>query len=602
MRAGIVNKIDKRLKEIPSRPGIYLMKDKVGSVLYVGKARNLKKRVSSYLTDRKVLSPKIRALVSKVHNLDYILTQTEKEALILECSLIKRHKPKYNVVLKDDKNYLCLKLDLREEYPVLSIVRRIGKDGSLYFGPYSSAKAVRQTLKLIHEIFPIRQCKDRNFRLRSRPCLLYQMNRCLAPCCFSLDAKEYREIVDHLILFLQGRGPDVIRQLKGKMEEAAENLYFEEAARCRDRIHAIEKTLEKQVIVSTRFLDQDVIGLYTEEAGQEVSVLFIRNGVMIGGRTFNFKNSSSLPGEILSSFLKQFYGESRFIPHKILISHPIEDQDILGEWLSELKGRNVQIVVPKKGDKYRLVRMAIENAEGGFKARISTQGKEFLEKIKDKLLLNYLPRHIDCFDISNIHGTLAVGSMVVFKDGEPINSKYRRFRVRTVGAPDDYSMMEEVIKRQYSNIQNEDIPDLVVVDGGKGQLNIAVSLLKVLRLPRMPDVASLAKEEKGSEKIYRPGRKNPMILSKNSPVLHLFQRVRDEAHRFAISYHKRLRKKATLKSVLDDIPGVGKKRKRSLLRRFGSIEGIKNASVQQLAEALQNNRKVAEQVYNYFRI
>lgn len=598
----MVNEIDKSLKEIPSRPGVYLMKDKLGSVLYIGKARNLKKRISSYLTDRKVLSPKIRALVSKVYNLEYILTQTEKEALILECSLIKRHKPKYNVVLKDDKNYLCLKLDLREEYPMLSIVRRIGKDGALYFGPYSSAKAVRQTLKLIHEIFPIRQCKDRDFRLRSRPCLLYQMNRCLAPCCLPINAKEYREIVNHLILFLQGRGRDLIRQLKGRMEEAAKNLRFEEAARYRDRIRAIEKTLEKQVIVSTHFLDQDVIGFYAEEAISEVSVLFIRNGVMIGGRSFNFKSSSSLPSEVLSSFLKQFYGEGRFIPHEILISHPVEDQEILEEWLSELKGHNVQIVVPKKGNKHHLVKMAVENAEGSFKTRIGTEGEELLEKIKDKLLLNYLPRHIECFDISNIHGTLAVGSMVVFKDGEPIKSKYCRFRVKTVETPDDYSMMNEVIKRRYSKIQDEDIPDLVVVDGGKGQLNIAVSLLKMLGLPRMPDVVSLAKEKRGPEKIYRPERKNPIILSKNSSVLHMLQRIRDEAHRFAISYHKRLRKKTTLKSVLDDIPGVGKKRKRLLLRHFGSVEGIKNATVSQLAKALQNNRKVAEQVYNHFRI
>lgn len=593
--------IEKRLDEIPSRPGVYLMKGKTGSILYVGKARDLKKRTSSYFTDRGALSPKIRSLMSHMSDLEYIITQTEKDALILECSLIKRHRPRYNVVLKDDKNYLCLKLDLSEEYPMLAVVRRIVKDGALYFGPYSSANAVRQTLKLIHQVFPIRQCRGRNFRLRSRPCLLYQIKRCLAPCCLHVDVKDYKEMVNHVILLLQGRGHDLLTRLKKKMDEAADNLLFEQAAGYRDKVAAIQKTLEKQLIVSGRFRDQDVIGLYADGTDAELAILFIRNGVMIGGKTFNFKDSRSLPGEILSSFLKQFYGETKFIPDEMLISHAIEDQVALEEWLSEVKGRNVKIVVPKRGDKYRLVKMAIENAEMSLKTRISEKGEGVLDDLKERLLLNYVPRHIECFDISNIHGTLAVGSVVVFKDGEPDKSRYRRFRIKTVGIPDDYSMMEEVLKRHYSKTKGEDIPDLVVVDGGKGQLNIAVSALKTLTPERMPDVVSLAKDDKGPEKIYRPGRKNPIVLPSNSPILHLLQRARDEAHRFAISYHKRLRKKEVLKSVLGEIPGVGEKRKRLLLSHFGSIEGVKKASLQRLIEALKNNRKVAERVYNYFR-
>ncbi len=600
LRVHMVSAIERKLREIPSQPGVYLMKDKAGSVLYVGKARDLKKRVCSYIAVGKMRSPKIKSLVSKVSHLDYMLTQTEKEALILECNLIKRHKPKYNVVLKDDKNYLCLKLDVREDYPKLSVVRRIAKDGALYFGPYSSAKAVRETLKLIHEIFPIRQCKERNFRLRSRPCLLHQMNRCIAPCCLPVDPEEYKEMVDQVILFLQGKGQDLIKRLNLRMKQASDDLRFEEAARYRDKIHAVERTLEKQTIVSSHFLNQDIIGVYVDETGAMLAILFVRNGIMIGGRTFYFKKSPSRPNEVMSAFLKQFYGESKFIPDDILLSHPIEDQGALEEWLSELKGRKVRIVVPKRGDKFRLVEMAIENARGGLKTRINKKGKEVLKDLKERLSLNYVPGHIECFDISNICGSLAVGSMVVFEDGEPAKSRYRRFRIKTIGTPDDYSMMEEVLRRRYSKVQNEDTPDLVLVDGGKGQLNIAVSILNMLTPDRMPDVLGLAKEDKGLEKIYRPGRKNPIVLASNSPMLHLLQRVRDEAHRFAISYHKRLRRKETFKSVLDDIPGVGEMRKRLLLVNFGSTEAVRKASLPQLAKALRN-RKVAETVYNYLR-
>lgn len=599
-RVHMVSALEGKLREIPSQPGVYLMKGKAGSILYVGKARDLKKRVSSYIAVGKMHSPKVKSLVSKVSHIEYMLTQTEKEALILECNLIKRHKPKYNVVLKDDKNYLCLKLDVREDYPKLSVVRRIGKDGALYFGPYSSAKAVRETLKLIHEIFPIRQCKERDFRLRSRPCLLHQMNRCLAPCCLPVDPEEYKEMVDQVILLLQGKCHDLIKRLKLRMKQASDDLRFEEAARYRDKIHAVERTLEKQTIVSSHFMNQDIIGLYVDETGAMLAILFVRNGIMIGGRTFYFKKSPSRPNEVMSAFLKQFYGETKFIPDDILLSHQIEDQGALQEWLSEVKGRKVRIVAPRRGDKLRLVEMAMENARGGLKTRIDKKGKEVLKDLKERLSLNYVPRRIECFDISNISGSLAVGSMVVFEDGEPAKSGYRRFRIKTVATPDDYSMMEEVLRRRYSKVQNEDTPDLVLVDGGKGQLNIAVSILNMLMPERMPDVLGLAKDDRGPEKIFRRGRKNPIVLASNSPMLHLLQSVRDEAHRFAISYHKRLRRKEALKSVLDEIPGVGEGRKRLLLVNFGSTEALRKASLPQLAETLQN-RKVAETVYNYLR-
>jgi excinuclease ABC subunit C len=492
----IMNTLAGKIEKLPSNPGVYLFKDEKGIILYVGKAGNIKHRVSSYFQRPAEKDSKTLAMLEKVVDIDTIVTDTEKEALILEDNLVKTNRPRYNVKLRDDKNYPCLKLSLEEEYPTLCIVRRIKQDGSLYFGPYPSATSLRETLKLIRRLFPIRTCIDTKFTHRLRPCINYEMGRCPGPCCEEVDAIKYKEVVHQVRMFLAGKNRDLLESLKKKMEEESERLHFEAAAKIRDQITHIERVIEKQKIVSQDFLDQDVIGFHPQDHRIVVYPLFVRAGRLMGGKGFVFPSTGVLDEEILSSFLFQYYREGKFIPERILIPKLIPDQDFVEQWLTELKGRKVRIFVPMKGAKKDLLEMACENAERFLLAKeeLEKNREELLQDLKGKLHLKKVPRRIEAFDISNFQGGNAVGSMVFFEDGEPHKDQYRHFKIKTVEGADDYGMMYEVLLRHYQKAVGEnDLPDLILLDGGRGQLNVAQEVFKELKVKDI-DLISLAKE------------------------------------------------------------------------------------------------------------
>jgi excinuclease ABC subunit C len=603
--------VENKVQLLPESPGVYLLKDPKGAILYVGKAKNLRNRVRSYFQRLDERDAKTRSLISKIADVDYLVTESEKDALILENNLIKKHKPRYNVKIKDDKNYICLRLTIEESFPKLMIVRRIKKDGSLYFGPFPSALAVRNTLKLIHKLFPLRSCKDAKFKNRTRPCINYQMERCLAPCVEKVDSHTYGEIVKEVRLFLQGKGKELIRILKGRMKEKSDLLDFEGAARIRDQIHSIEKVIEKQHIVSKVFLDQDVIGFH-RDGGIGVQALFVRNGMLMGGRFFSLSHQKWPDEEIISSFINQFYGEGKFIPQEILLPFPVQDHELIEQWLTEKKGRKVKLMVPKRRDRLHLVRMAMDNAEKALhaKTQLEADPEQILRQLQEKLRLNRFPRRIEAFDISDIKGGAAVGSMVVFEGGEPLKSKYRHFRIRSSVGADDYGKMYEILTRRYQRALREgELPDLVMVDGGKGQMNVALGVLKELGIDGV-DVIGLAKDrvqrgpaptiERKGERIFFPKRKEPVSLARTSPALHLLQHIRDESHRFAITYHKKLRRKGDFHSLLDEIPGIGGERKKNLLRHFKSVKKIREASLEELESVPKMNRKAAQHVFSFF--
>jgi len=602
---------EERIKNLPNRPGVYLMKDRMGKILYVGKAKNLCHRVRSYSGrsgDSRFL---VRFFVSKVEDIECLVTDTEKEALILENNLIKKFKPRYNINLKDDKTYFNLRLDVQNSFPRLTLVRRVRKDGACYFGPFSSSRAVKETLSFIQKNFQLRECTNRSFTNRSRPCLYYQMGQCQGACVGLVDEKLYRQRVKEVILFLEGKNRRLIQILRRRMEEASRSLSFEEAARLRDQIRSIEKTIEKQKIVSFRRVDQDVIASYREGAFVEVHVMFVRQGTLMEGRSFSLSSQELSDSEILSSFVKQFYAEGRLIPQEILLSVDVEDSDPIAEWLTDQKGRQVRVKIPRRGPGRQLVNMAMKNAEVSFTGK-QLQEKNViatLEELRRKLRLSRTPRRIECFDVSNIMGTSATGSMVVFKDGQPDKSSYRHFKIRGLSQPDDYGMMYEVLTRRYSRAtKGDDLPDLIMVDGGKGHLRVTLEVFKDLNMKGV-DAIALAKPrglegsvklgEKSGEKVYIPRIKEPIHMPKHSTATFLLQRVRDESHRFAISYHKKLRRKRDLRSVLDDIPGVGKTRKQKLLRHFKTLKQIQNATVEDLQVANGINRGTAEKIYGY---
>jgi excinuclease ABC subunit C len=600
-----------KVQLLPESPGVYLLKDHKGTIIYIGKAKSLRNRVRSYFQRPDERDVKTRILINKIADVDYLVTESEKEALILENNLIKKHKPRYNVKIKDDKNYPCLRLTIEQPFPRLMIVRRIKRDGSLYFGPYPSALSVRNTLKLIYKLFPLRSCKDAKFKNRTRPCINYQMGRCLAPCVGKVDAHTYGEIVKEVRLFLEGKDRELIRILKRRMREKSDGLDFEEAAGIRDQIHSIEKTIERQHIVSKGFLDQDVIGFH-RNGGIGVQALFVRSGMLMGGRFFSLSQQQWPDEEIISAFINQFYGEGKFIPQEVLLPFSVQDHELIEQWLTEKKGRRVRLMVPKRGDRVRLIRMAMDNAEKALrsKAELEIDPEHILRELQQRLRLNRFPRKIEAFDISDIKGGAAVGSMVVFEGGEPLKSKYRHFRIKSTLGSDDYGMMYEILIRRYQRAMQEgELPDLVMVDGGKGQMNVALGVLKNLGIDGI-DVIGLAKDrvqtrhsptiERKGERIFLPKRKEPISLGKTSPTLRLLQHIRDESHRFAITYHKRLRQKGDFRSLLDEIPGIGKERKKQLLRYFKSVEKIKEASLEELESTPRMNRKVAQQVYAFF--
>ncbi len=606
--------LNPKINHLPANPGVYLLKDRKGIILYVGKAGNIKHRVSSYFQKREGMDVKTLVMLEKVADIDTIVTDTEKEALILEDNLVKTHHPRYNVKLRDDKNYPCLKLSMEEEYPTLCIVRRIKKDGSLYFGPYPSATSLRQTLKLIRRLFPIRTCIDTKFTHRLRPCINYEMGRCPGPCCEEVDPVKYREAVQQVRMFLAGKNRDLLENLKERMEEESEKLNFEAAARIRDQIEYIEHVIEKQKIVSQDFLDQDVIGFHRQDHKIIVYPLFVRAGRLMGGKGFVFPSTGLLDEEVLSSFLFQYYREGKFIPEQILIPKSIPELDFVEQWLTEQKGKKVRIFVPLKGAKKNLLEMAHENAERFLFAEdeLEKDRGQLFQILKEKLHLKKVPRRIEAFDISNLQGEKAVGSMVCFEEGEPNKNRYRHFKIKTIEGADDYGMMYEVLLRRYQKaVEENDLPDLVLLDGGKGQLNVAQEVFKELKVKEI-DLISLAKERsfdephvsryrKTEEKIFHPQFKEPIILGRHSALLHFLDRIRDEAHRFAIIYHKKVRSRETIKSELDEIPGVGQVRQRELLKFFGSIEKIKEATEEELAKAPKMDRKSAQIVYDFFR-
>lgn len=586
---------------LPNGPGVYLFKDGSGEVIYVGKAKNLRKRVLSYFKPIRSLPKKTALIMGKVKGLDSILTATEKEAFILESNLIKKYMPRYNVILRDDKQYPCLRLDVQNTYPRLTIVRRIKKDSALYFGPFSSANSVRSTLKLIDRIFQLRNCKGPNLPTRSRPCLNYQLGRCLGACVHEVSPESYKEVIDQVRLFLEGRDRELVKQLVKNMKMASDELLFEKAARIRDQVRAVERTIERQSVVSPKMEDQDVIGLAAEGDQFQVVVLLVRKGSLLGSRDYIFKNKGEAASEIMEAFLKQYYSRESFVPKQVLISEPAEELPPIMEWISDLAGKRVSIHHPVKGEKSRLVKMAVANAENLLTIRGSLGREDLTGLTKSILGLTREPVTIEGLDISNLQGGSAVGTVVSFVDGLPKKSGYRNYRIKRVEGIDDYGMMAEIVTRRLSRGHP---PDLFLVDGGKGHLLTVKRVIDQFHGSGAPDVAAIAKgdEQRGnSDRIYIPGRKNPLSLRGDHPVLLLMMRIRDEAHRRAVSYHRRLRGKKYKKSELDRISSVGQTRKKLLLKHFGDVDSISRATVEDLVEIPGISPPVAKNILSFFK-
>lgn len=609
--------LGKKLQTLPVTTGVYMMKDSRSKVIYVGKAKNLRSRVRTYFQKGGDGRPLVGHLLKRVADIDVVLTDTEKEALILENNLIKQFRPRYNVLLRDDKTYVSIRLDMRQKYPHPRIVREVKKDGAMHFGPYSSSRAVRETLRFIYELYPIRKCSDRTFRGRTRPCLYHQMDKCMGPCIDDLaDEKAYRAMIEEIVLFLKGKKQELVDALREQMDREAAEERYEEAAETRDRIRAIDQTIEGQKIHSMSFADRDVFGYYREGKELEIQAMFIRRGNLedLAGYTFTLEFNTA--DEVFSAFLNQFYGHNRFIPKEVIIPVETEDAPVLEEFLSETHGHKVSVICPQRGEKLRLVDLARRNAENSFRAKHATpeRQKKVLGGLKKSLGLKKLPERIECFDISNMGGKLAVGSMVTFEAGMPNKNRYRRYKVQTVAQPDDYAMLHEVLSRRYKKGVKEEggqkIPQLLMIDGGRGQLGVALKVMNETGVTDV-DVIALAKARKKynrdmgleyelQDRLYVPGREDPIILPADSSELLLLGRIRDEAHRFAIEYHKKLRQRMFYRSPLDAIPGIGPARKTKLMKCFGSIQNIRDASLEDLKEIAGLPERQAEAIYNYF--
>ena len=583
------NTLEEQLGSLPLDPGVYRFKDEKGTVIYVGKAKNLKKRVSSYF-NRTHTEPKTAALVRKVVSLDTMVTATEKEALILESSLITRHKPRYNVILKDDKRYPSLRIDLNEEWPALEIVRRIEKDGALYFGPYTSSSAVHATVKFINRHFKLRKCKCGTLKSRSRPCLNHQMGLCLAPCCLDVSRDAYMEMVRQVVLFLKGRTPELVENLRKEMICSASDQRFEDAAELRDRLFAVEKTLEKQVVVSTDMADRDVMDVCMQGPAVCITLMQVRGGVLIGSRSYHLLETMAGPEEVGEHFVCQYY-EKHAVPPEVLISHRFDGVEAVRDHLRETVGRQVTLLFPSRGEKAKLMSMARKNGEKRLAEIISgaDADRQVLEKLMKRLGMDRLPMRIESYDNSNMSGNDPVSGMVVFENGRPKKTDYRTFRIKADTRYDDYASMEEVLSRRFADTdKREPLPDLLMVDGGKGQLNVATRVLEGLGLLGVFTVIGIAKmrEEAGEtqDKIYLPGRSNPVNMGSQPDLLLFLQKMRDEVHRFAITFQRRVRGKQAISSKLDGIAGVGKKRKAMLLKHFGGVTAMKTASVDELGD------------------
>lgn len=606
--------IQEELKKIPDNPGVYQMKNEFGEIIYVGKAKNLKKRVRQYFQSKNH-APKIEAMIRNIVEFEYIIVDNEVEALILEANLIKKHRPKYNTLLRDDKQYPYIKISAQEKYPRIYKVREVKKDGAKYFGPYPSAYAVNEIIDIIGSLYKLRKCslKLDGSKKNQRPCLNYHINRCTAPCMGNVDSKEYKEEVNKAISFLTGKEEELIKSLTEKMQTASENLDFEAAAKYRDQIKALEIISEKQKIVSANSsIDQDVIGsaLGIEEAC--IQIFFIRNGKIIGREHYLLTNiENETREEIISSFLSQFYTGTVYVPKEIYIEADIEDREVFEKLLSEKRGNKVSIKVPAKGDKSMLIKMIKKNAleileKGSQRIKKNLdESMQAVEELRDLLELEEAPLRIEAYDISNIQGVESVGSMVVFERGVPSKSNYRRFRIKTVKGPNDYKSMEEVLERRINRGLDQGdangfnkMPDLILIDGGKGQTNIAEEVIYNYGLS-IP-VCGMIKDDKHTTRglIYQ---NKEIEFKKTDNVYRLIYRIQEEAHRFAIDYHRNLRDKTLFKSELDNIENIGEKRKINLLKCFGSVDNIRSKSVEELADVDGMNIKAAESVYNYFK-
>ncbi|HHY61387.1 MAG: excinuclease ABC subunit UvrC [Bacillota bacterium] len=605
--------LDDTLAVLPTSPGVYLMKDADGEVIYVGKAINLRNRVRSYFQTSSDHSPKVVMMVEHIADLDYIVTASELEALILECNLIKKYRPRYNVRLRDDKTYPFIKVTTGEPYPGVYLTRRVVCDGSRYFGPYTDVSATRETLRLLKRVFPLRQCSKKidPDSPAPRPCLNYQIKRCLGPCAGQIDVEAYGEVVDEVVMFLEGRQDDLARSLKRRMVAAADALNYEQAAVFRDQLQAVETVVQKQRIVSESGADQDVIAIARDQWGACAQILFVRGGKLVGNDHFMLGGTDGADdAETLSSLVKEYYSqaEAGSLPREVLLESEIEDADIVAAWLSDLRGRAVSVKTPKRGEKRGLVELASANAAEFLERKRAAEQREArarmdaLAELSIHLRLSKSPSRIECYDISTLQGTEAVGSMVVFEAGLPAKSQYRRFRIRQVEGQDDYAMMAEVIRRRLVRAIGDDpdpkfarLPDLIVVDGGRGQLNAAADVLDSLGRGDIP-LISLAERE---EEIYLREQPDPLILPRDSAALHMIQYIRDEAHRYALAYHRNLRGKRSISSELTDLPGIGKKRTVALMKEFGSLEALTDATVDEIAATPGMNRVVAMTVYEH---
>ncbi len=594
--------LEDKLERAPVRPGVYLFKDAKRQVIYIGKAASLRSRVRSYFQESRVRDPKTDALVGQIRDLDYILTDNELEALILESNLIKKHRPRYNIVLRDDKHYPFLKLTTNEDFPRLLVARRVEKDGAAYFGPFYPATAMRETLRLVRQLFPLRTCRIKIDGTLERPCVQYYIHRCKAPCTGWETQDGYAQTVRDVQRFLEGKDDDLAKTLTREMEDAAAELRFERAAVLRDQIQALHKVRERQKIISTDEMDQDILGVVRQGADACVQLFFVRKGRLLGRESFFFERLAGVgDGLILEAFIRQFYARNVTPPPEILLSEETPEPALTAEWLSRRREGRVELQVPRRGKKREFILMAEDNAAQALQTHLlSRDDRQQVVQgdLRRALNLPGPPHRIEGFDISNIQGSEAVGSMVVWENGAMRKDDYKRFRIRSVKGADDYAMLEEVLSRRYARALEEGtaLPDLILLDGGRGQLNVGVKVLEALGLDWLP-IVSLAKRE---EEVYTPEGLHPLVLDLTSPGLLALRKIRDEAHRFAVSYHKKLRSRRTIQSILDQIPGVGPAIRTNLLKSLGSARKVREASVAELAAVAKVTPKLAQKIHAFF--
>ncbi|HEV8457622.1 MAG TPA: excinuclease ABC subunit UvrC [Methylomirabilota bacterium] len=595
-------KLQEKIAQVPDRPGVYLYKDAKAQIIYIGKAASLRSRVRSYFQDSRARDPKTDALVAQIRDLEYIVTTNELEAMILESTLVKKHRPRYNIILRDDKHYPFLKLTTNEDFPRLVVARRVQPDGAAYFGPFYPATAMRETLRLVRQLFPLRTCRIKIDGTLQRPCLQYYIHRCNAPCTGWETREGYSKTVREVERFLEGRNDDLAADLTREMEAAAEETKFERAAALRDRIQALNTVRERQQMISTDEAEADIVGVVRQGSEACVQLFFVRKGRLLGRESFFFERVAGwTDGDILSAFVRQFYVRDVTPPPEIVLSEALPEAELTAEWLSQRRGGRVELLAPQRGRKRELVAMAEENAALALQSHLLSRGNRqqvVLEDLQRALSLPEPPHRVEAFDISTIQGHETVASMVVWVDGDMKRDEYKRYKIRTVTGTDDFASMQEVLGRRYGKaLETEGVlPDLIVLDGGRGQLNVGIKALEAIGLDYLA-IAALAKR---AEEVYLPERLQPLVLDMGSPALQALQKMRDEAHRFAITYHKKLRSRRAIASVLDQIPGVGPALRTSLLRTLGSAKGVRQASVAELASVPKVTPKLAQRIYDFF--